>query len=134
MERRQAARVEVHGDDSGATETLVYLDRDHFHRFSDWGDALAELGRQDRLEVDPAGCQFLLAYGLVPPPYTLYANLFRLGMGDRLRIEPDRATFTVDFPYFEARSREDGSLDLERLKRRLGEAVGRAVAGSPDAL
>jgi asparagine synthetase B (glutamine-hydrolysing) len=124
------------GDDTGVRRTLVYLDAERLGIFRDWAPLVRELGGLGLLEVDPAGCQFLLAYGLVPAPYTLYSGVYALGVGDRLEVDlvRDRATFTVEFPYFEDRSRQSGSLDPDELEALLGAAVERAVPAAGPAL
>jgi asparagine synthase (glutamine-hydrolysing) len=127
-------RLVLRGDDSGATRSLVYLDATRLARFSDWPARERTLGDAGLLRVDPAGCQFLLAYGLVPPPFTLYSDVYALGAGDRLEIDlaRDDARFHVEFPFFESCSRGDADLDLTRLKRLLASAAERALpAGEP---
>jgi len=127
-------RLLLRGDDSGATRVLVYLDATRVARFSGWPALVRSLGDAGLLKIDPAGCQFLLAYGLVPPPYTLYSDVYVLGVGDRLEIgtERDDARFHVEFPYLENCSDGTGELDLGRLKRLLASAAERAVpAGEP---
>ena len=122
-------RLVLRGDDSGGTQVLVYLDAGRVARFSGWSALVRVLGDAGLLRVDPAGCQFLLAYGLVPPPYTLYSDVYVLGAGDRLEIdlERDDARFHVEFPFFESCSPGDGLLDLARLKQHLATAVERAL-------
>ena len=129
-----ADRLELRGDDSGAETTLVYLDRERIGLFDSWSGLIESLEPVGPPRIDPTGCQFLLAYGLVPPPYTLYENVYRLGVGDRMTVDPDggEARFTVDYPYFDKHSRGDGGYDAGRLRRLLGAAVARAVpAGEP---
>jgi len=122
-------RLVFSGDDSGAGETLLYLDARRVALFSGWPALERTLTDAGLLEIDPAGCQFFLAYGLVPPPYTLYANVYVLGVGDRLEIDLDRddASFRVEFPYFDRCSSQDGKFDSARLLRLLGGAVARAL-------
>ena len=126
----------IRGDDTGSSETLIYLDADRVGRFTSWSELESRLGAERLLRVDPGGCQFMLAYGLVPPPYTLYSNVYCLGAGDRLRfdLDGDRAAFEVDFPYFENRSRCDERFEPDRLKRLLAGAVSRAVPPGEPAL
>ncbi len=120
------------GDDGGAEVRLILLDREPGRVFRGW----PELAAAGPLEIDPAGCQFLLAYGLVPPPYTLYSGVFSLGVGDRVELDLERgsAAFSVDYPYFEERSRGDVDPDPARLRRLLGKAVARAVPAGEAAL
>jgi len=127
-------RALLRGDDTGAAPTLVYLDPRRFALFSGWAGAAQTLGAAGLLRVDPLGCQFLLGHGLVPPPYTLYENVWHLTAGDRLEfaLDRDEARLWTDFPYLEARSRQDLALDLDRLRALLAGAVARAVpAGEP---
>jgi len=126
----------VRGDDTGATETLVYLDRERIARFSSWPRLVDTLRSAGLLKVDPAGVQFVLAYGMVPPPYSLYSNVFALGAGDRLEVDLVRgsARFDVDFPYLENRSRRDGRFESGTLKNLLVDAVRRSVPADGPAL
>jgi asparagine synthase (glutamine-hydrolysing) len=134
--RASARTLLVRGDDTGATTRLVYVDRDRIGVFGEWSRLVTALDRERLRRLDPAGCQFLLAYGLVPPPYTVYRNVFALGVGDRLEVALDgsRLAFKVDYPYFEARSRGDGRVEPAQLRRLLGEAVLRAIATDEPAL
>jgi asparagine synthetase B (glutamine-hydrolysing) len=129
-------KLELRGDDSGAEITLVFLDRERIGLFDSWSDLIEALAPVAPPKIDPAGCQFLLAYGLVPPPYTVYANVYQLGVGDRLIVDPDggEARFTVDYPYFDESSRGDGRYDAGCLRKLLGDAVARAVPADEPAL
>ena len=120
-----ASRAEVPGDDTGAQPRLVYADGERVGLFRGWDELCAALEPAGLLRVDPAGCQFFLAYGLVPPPYTLYAHVYTLGVGDR--FDPERGAFSVDYPWFERSSREDRGYDPQVLRMLLGEAVARSV-------
>ncbi len=126
----------LRGDDTGAATLLVYVDATRLAVFDDWTVAVRTLEAADLLHIDSGGCQFFLAYGLVPPPYTLYRDLYRLGVGDRLAIDlaGGRVAFTVDYPYFEAGSRGDAGYDPRRLRRLLAEAVSRALPPGVPAL
>jgi asparagine synthase (glutamine-hydrolysing) len=119
--------VNVAGDDTGATRKLVLLTRDRCEVFTDWASLMASVG--EPLQVSPAGCQFLLAYGLVPPPFTLYSNVYALGIGDRLHAAGSAAELSVDFPYFSSMSSARERPDPQELERRLVAAVERALAG-----
>jgi asparagine synthase (glutamine-hydrolysing) len=117
--------LRVEGDDTGATRKLIYLGRDRTEVFDGWSSLMAAIDRP--LEVSPAGCQFLLAYGLVPPPFTLYRDVYALGIGDRVREADDGVVFTVDFPYLAVRSSGRERTDPDRLEGLLAAAVSRAI-------
>src|SRR5262245_32545929 len=111
------------GDDTGRTRTLVHVGSE-LRVYSDWDTLLEEVEPQ----VSPAGCQFLLASGLVPPPFTLYQDVYALGIGDRLR-DGERVEIGVDFPYLEAKSSGRETTDPALLERELAGAVARALDG-----
>jgi asparagine synthase (glutamine-hydrolysing) len=111
--------MELSGDDTGAKRKLVHLASGSV--YEDW----APLVQAHAPRVSPAGCQFLLAYGLVPPPFTLYEDVYALGIGDRLQGE----RFRVDFPYLEEKSRGTSKNDTAELERHLAQAVERSLAG-----
>lgn len=119
----------LEGDPTGAVERFVYADAELVGTFTDEAALRGELARRDRARIDADGCRFLLAYGLVPPPVTAYRGLACLGPGDRFTVGRDRIEASIDFPFFEERSRQDVRSDPERLARLLTDAVDRAIAG-----
>jgi asparagine synthase (glutamine-hydrolysing) len=68
----------------------------------------------------------------VPYPASVHSDVFRLSIGDRARIESDgrraRAAFSVDFPYFAERSRQDQIPDPGRLLSLLVNSISRRLA------
>ncbi len=117
------------GDDTGATRKLVHLGAGGVRSFDGWGALMASV--PSPLLVSPAGCQFLLAYGLVPPPFTLYQDVYVLGIGDRLEAAERGVEISVDFPYLEAKSTGREHTDPARLEQHLAAAVERAIGGRP---
>jgi len=59
------------------------------------------------LQVCNKGVSFLLQSGLVPPPNTVYENIYILGVGDKAKIEIKNDRVEVDFfhnfPFFNAK-------------------------------
>ncbi len=119
--------LRISGDDAGAEHRLVYFDGERIAMLRGW----ASLRDWRDLKVSPAGCQFMLTYGLVPPPFTLYAHVYHLGLGDRLTVDlqAGRAEYAIDFPYYAASSREDQKPSTQALKRHLAQALQRAFTG-----
>ena len=60
---------------------------------------LTEAGSRDSLEVCPEGLSFLLLSGAVPPPKTVYSNLFMLGIGDKATLDTVNGEAAVRFDY-----------------------------------
>jgi len=126
----------IQGDSTASSEVLVYLDADHVGVFSDWPKLSGVLLEKNLLKISACGCQFFLAYGFVPAPFTLYENVFSLVIGDSLEIDLDRdhAKYSVDFPYFEHSSKQDRSFDKNVLLRLIGQSTDRVMSSGGDVL
>ena len=127
--RLEANKLYLRGDDAGAEHRLLYFDGARLALLSGWGALRTALS--GLLEVSPGGCQFMLSYGLVPPPYTLYAYVYHLNLGDRAEVDLAAGTvrFSVEFPYDASRSREDARPALETLEDKIAQALRRSLAG-----
>ncbi|MBN2980654.1 asparagine synthase-related protein [Cohnella algarum] len=115
----------IYGDNLGAKDVFVYLDKECLGVFDSWKSLEAELKSKSKLKVSVMGCQFLLGYGFVPPPFTLYRNVIRLTIGDKLTIEKfkNKAFYEVDFPYLSNKSMNKQHSSNNELKKVLTDAV-----------
>lgn len=61
---------------------------------------------QKPLSVSDHGISFLLQSGVVPPPYTVYQDIYILGIGDRALVSTEnnkiKIKFEYDFPFLNA--------------------------------
>jgi asparagine synthase (glutamine-hydrolysing) len=112
--------IRLRGDDTGrcvlyasvrAKEVLIGLD------LSEILEALA--GRGAPPTISRESLSFFLHDGQVPYPRTLYEDVFALTVGDRCRVAEDAAgfsaTFSLEFPYLAALSRQSEDPDPDRL-------------------
>jgi len=81
------------------------------------------------LQVSPEGISFLLQSGVVPPPKTVYGNLFILGIGDTAQVQTvDRKiklSFTHEFPFLNANRLPEAEMtpDEDLILQMLAEAT-----------
>jgi asparagine synthetase B (glutamine-hydrolysing) len=124
----------VSGDDTGETVLSLSVSRGRVTLADDLGELIdARRADGDPVELSPAGVSYFLHDGQTPFPASIYRDVYRLSIGDRATIERNgraaRADFSVDFPYFSERSREDQVPDPDRLLSLLAESTSRRLAG-----
>lgn len=124
----------VSGDDTGERALSFSLSCGRVTLADDLGELL-DARRADGVpaELSSVGLSYLLHDGQTPFPSSVYRDVYRLSVGDRATIrragQAARADFSVDFPYFSERSREDQTPDPERLLSLLAESTSRRLSG-----
>ncbi|RLU01157.1 asparagine synthase-related protein [Ketobacter sp.] len=97
--------IELTSDPAAEHPLYLYIKPDQVL----YSTSIKNLLRDERVSVDvcPQGISFLLQCSVVPPPNTVYRNLYVLGVGDCARIRtqtnPDRpltVEFKHRFPFF----------------------------------
>ena len=130
------AALELYSDVAAERPLYVYKGPDYLLYSS---SVMALLGDERvPVKVSSAGLSFLLQSGVVPPPATIYENLYILGLGDRLRVETQnnglRLWFFHEFPFLRRKRAVDpaASADKATLFSLLAGAMHeRLVAGKP---
>lgn len=89
---------------AGENPVYIYWSQDRsFAAYSSSITDLTEAPFIKSFEIDSYGLSFLLQNGAVPPPKTVYKNLFILGIGDTAEITSNNGlieiTFHNDFPF-----------------------------------
>lgn len=95
------------GDLAGHNPKYIYLSEGKDFLLS--SDFIIELLESDKvkkpLKVNSNSLSFLLQSAVVPPPYSIYENLFILGVGDTLEVESKNGklnlTFSHQFPFMD---------------------------------
>lgn len=84
-----------------AAEFPLYLfltdDRKTLLYGKDLSGLLLQAGGKDRLCLSSEALSFLLQNGVVPPPLTVFANVFVLGVGDNARISAPNGRIEIAF-------------------------------------
>ncbi|MEI2742969.1 MAG: asparagine synthase-related protein [Candidatus Competibacter sp.] len=116
------ATLELTPDLAGEYPLFLYLDEKKLSLYySKSIKALLEVRDIKKpLSVSPEGLSFLLQSGLVPPPNTIYKNIFTLGIGDKALIRAKNGKIEIDyshqFPFMNAnRLKENEILPDENL-------------------
>jgi hypothetical protein len=86
------------------------------------------------VSVNHAAISHLLHDGFVPPPLTVYRDVFAISVDLRAEITGGAISFARDFPFENRKSSLDGIPDTGSLLRRLGQATKASCADSRDAL
>jgi asparagine synthetase B (glutamine-hydrolysing) len=86
------------------------------------------------IEVSHAALSHLLHDGFVPPPLTVYRDIFVISVDLRAEINAGAISFVRDFPFENRKSPLDGIPDTNSLRLRLGRATKAACAESREVL
>ena len=86
------------------------------------------------IEVNHAALSHLLHDGFVPPPLTVYRDIFAIGVDLRAEVKAGAVSFIRDFPFENRKSPLDGVPDTSTLLQRLGQATKAACAQNREAL
>ncbi len=106
------------GDDK---QTLLYADS--------ITELLDDARVQKPLKISHKGISFLLQSGVVPLPYSIYKNIFILGIGNSAKISTQEERIVIDFSYkfpFENAKRfhaDEMALDSEEILQLIAEAT-----------
>ena len=109
----------VRGDDTAATE--IFLTDRAGVLVSDRIEELLDRMRAggDEPVVSPFAVSALISSGLTPPPFSEFAGIYALTMGDVAHVSWDsgrpRLVFSIDYPWFAARSRQDNEPSERKL-------------------
>ena len=127
------------GDDTGSRIIYVAVSEDRVLIGLEMSVLLDGLRtRGVRPSISAESLSFFLHDGQVPFPRTLYDGVFALTIGDRGRVKAEgdslEVTFSLEFPYFSALSREDQEPDANRLLAVLAQATEEMLAGEENAL
>jgi hypothetical protein len=78
------------------------------------------------IEVNHAAVSHLLHDGFVPPPLTVYRDIFAISVDLRAEVDSGAISFIRDFPFENRKSSLDGVPDTSLLLQRLGQATNAA--------
>jgi asparagine synthetase B (glutamine-hydrolysing) len=84
--------------------------------------------------INHAAVSHLLHDGFVPPPLTVYRDIFAISVDLRAEVKAGAISFVRDFPFENHKSSLDGIPDTGSLLLRLGQATKAASAESHDVL
>ncbi|MEM7650458.1 MAG: hypothetical protein AAF204_00050 [Pseudomonadota bacterium] len=86
------------------------------------------------LEIDPQSISFMLNNALVPPPNTIYKDVYMLGIGQSIRFEESaggaqKSVFEHKFPFEEKQSTGQSKPSTDILLEKLCASLSRRVSG-----
>lgn len=88
------------------------------------------------LSISSKSLSFLLQSGVVPPPYTIYENIFIISIGDSVKLDTVNnkinCSFNRDFPFFRSPVEENVDFDLYRKTKEILELLSSATIKSMD--
>lgn len=84
------------------------------------------------IDVNHAALSHLLHDGFVPPPLTVYREIFAISVDLQAQVKSGAISFVRDFPFENRKSSLDGNPDTNALVRRLGRATKSACGKSRD--
>ncbi len=125
------------GDLGGEYPYYLYLspERDYILVSSSLETLLNKEEVKRNLEVSPEGVSFFLQWGVIPPPQTIFKNLFVLNIGDKVLIEAFNHKIQLEFfhqyPFFNSLRAKEGQPDEKYILQKLAETVEtRKISGS----
>jgi asparagine synthetase B (glutamine-hydrolysing) len=86
------------------------------------------------IDVNHAAVSHLLHDGFVPPPLTVYRDIFAISVDLRAEVKAGAISFVRDFPFENRKSSLDGIPDTSSLLLRLGQATKAACAENREVL
>ena len=84
------------------------------------------------IDLNHAAISHILHDGFVPPPLTVYRDVFAISVDLQANVESGAISFVRDFPFENRKSSLDGTPDTGALLRRLGRATTSACGKNCD--
>ncbi|EAR07895.1 hypothetical protein [Reinekea blandensis] len=96
--------------------------------------AILDVAKKEKLlEIDTKSMSFLLQSGVVPPPYTIYRNLYILSIGHKAKLKSVASNteieFFNDFPFYNHGRVAKAGFNANRLIELLASAIERRFDG-----
>jgi asparagine synthetase B (glutamine-hydrolysing) len=86
------------------------------------------------IDVNHAAVSHLLHDGFVPPPLTVYREVFAISVDLQAQVKSGEISFVRDFPFENRKSPLDGKPDTSALLRQLGQATASACGKNRDVM
>lgn len=117
--------LEVSGDSTGAMDLLLYADKEYFGLFNNYLLAKELLTKKNLCQISPLACQFILGSGFVPPPYTMYENLFRLTIGDTITLNYQKLelAYKTNHLFKLSNSKSTNNYQYDKMKDKLTKTI-----------
>lgn len=119
----------LEGDIGGESPYYVYIPSHKNYLISSFSiEELLKLKEvKDNLEISEEGVSFFLQSGVIPPPKTIFKNIFVLNIGDCLYLEADKnqikTSFYHEYPFFNSFRNPKLKPDKNYLLSMLAETV-----------
>ncbi|MBK7541326.1 MAG: hypothetical protein IPP10_13955 [Candidatus Competibacteraceae bacterium] len=93
--------LELKADLAAEFPLYLYLDesKEHLYYSNNIKDLLDSPDIKKPLSVSSEGLSFLLQSGVIPPPNTIYNNVFALGIGDKITASEQNGKINLDFSH-----------------------------------
>lgn len=128
----------IHLQTDLAAEFPLYIFLPDSKEFLLYSFSIRSLLEDDRVEkplnILSDGVSFLMQSGVIPPPRTIYSNIYILGIGDEAKVATDGKKIVLDFGH-DFPFRHADRLPPEAMKPdedKILELVGKAVSDSLD--
>ena len=127
--------IRVTGDSTGQERRIVAIQGSSLTVACTWKDVVEKIPAHTRI-VSPAALGLLLRCGFVPSPYSIYENVYQLGIGDQISVDTTNGTVGLGWRYpFEADPySETETWDDAQFESRLVEAMRNALRHGPSCL
>jgi len=94
------SKVILKSDLAGERPLYFFKKDDRLCYTRDLSILLAYLKHEKLLQINRRSISFLLQNGTVPPPYTIYENLYMLGIGLGSEVTLNHLSFHYNFPFY----------------------------------
>ena len=133
----QAGGLRLTGDDTGQQPIYFHYTQDRVLISTNAKVLLSQVSSEGiSLSVSPTSVSHLLHHALVPAPYTVFDDVYFLGIGDRADfvIANDRIDLqlTNEFPYFCANSTGNSEPDAGHLLHLISASISQRAAGQEE--
>jgi asparagine synthetase B (glutamine-hydrolysing) len=129
----------ITGDPAGERELFAHLSSGRLVLANTVVDLLHALEADGvKVRVSAQGISHFLQSALCPAPLSIFEDVYCLAAGDRLRASAagDRFSYDweLDYPFLQARSRQDSRMDPQRCRDLITQAVVRHASASSNRL
>lgn len=129
--------IEILGDSTGLKTIFLCIHKKDVFVSLYIQKIIDKLIEEKAFSVSNVSISHLLHDGLIPLPYTIYENIYALGLGDIATLYSHSLStfeFKVDFPYFREKSAQNSDPTTFFLLNHITSAVDKQIGNNSDAV
>lgn len=130
VQSKNSRTVTLRGDYTSQKRIIIYVDDNEIIVRDSWQKIFKDVDFST-VEIAKDMCGMFLRTSFIPPPYTIFANIFLLTVGDYLQIKEEEENSEIkywsDYPFFNHKSSGKNEVDISKIKNLIKESVDKGI-------